>query len=52
MKDNSFKYLSGNFATYQDAIGYSKTLEDRFPGAFVVAVKNNKIIPLKEALQD
>jgi N-acetylmuramoyl-L-alanine amidase len=52
LKDNSFKYLSGNYANYQDAVDYSKTIEDRFPGAFVVAVKNNKIIPLKEALQD
>lgn len=51
-KDNSYKYLSGNFSTYQEAIDYSKTLSDRYPGAFVVAVKNNKIIPLKEALQD
>ena len=52
VKDNSYKYLSGNYLTYQDAIDYSKTLESRYPGAFVVAVKNNKIIPLKEALQD
>jgi N-acetylmuramoyl-L-alanine amidase len=52
IKDNSYKYLSGNFSTYQEAIDYSKTLCNRYPGAFVVAVKNNKIIPLKEALQD
>lgn len=52
LKDNSFKYLSGKFDTYKEAIGYSKSIEDRYPGAFVVAVKNNKIIPLKEALQD
>jgi N-acetylmuramoyl-L-alanine amidase len=52
LKDNSYKYLSGNFETYQQATDYSKTLENRYPGAFVVAVKNNKIIPLKEALQD
>lgn len=52
MKDNSYKYLTGNFATYQEATDFSKSLEKRFPGAFVVAVKNNKIIPLKEALQD
>jgi N-acetylmuramoyl-L-alanine amidase len=52
LKDNLFKYLSGEFKTYQEAIDYSKTIEKRYPGAFVVAVKNNKIIPLKEALQD
>jgi N-acetylmuramoyl-L-alanine amidase len=52
VKDNSYKYLSGNFSTYDEAIDYSKTLFNRYPGAFVVAVKNNKIIPLKEALQD
>lgn len=52
IKDNSYKYLSGNFSTYQEAIDYSKALCDRYPGAFVVAVKNNKIIPLKEALED
>jgi len=51
-KDNAYKYLSGSFTTYQEAIDYSKTISARYPGAFVVAVKNNKIIALKEALQD
>jgi N-acetylmuramoyl-L-alanine amidase len=52
IKDNSYKYLCGNFSTYDEATAYSKTLYDRYPGVFVVAVKNNKIIPLKKALQD
>jgi N-acetylmuramoyl-L-alanine amidase len=52
LKDNSYKYLSGFYYTYQEAIDYSKALSDRYPGAFVVAVRNNKIIPLKEALED
>jgi N-acetylmuramoyl-L-alanine amidase len=52
LKDNSYKYLSGFFYTYQEAIDYSKTISGKFPGAFVVAVRNDKIIPLKEALQD
>jgi N-acetylmuramoyl-L-alanine amidase len=52
VKESSYKYLSGIFSTYQEAIDYSKTLSERYPGAFVVAVRNNKIIPIKEALQD
>jgi hypothetical protein len=52
MKDNSYKYLCGNFTTYKEAFDYSKTLVNRYPGAFVVAVKNNKIIPVKEVLNN
>ncbi len=52
LKDDYYKYLSGIFYTYQEAIDYSRTLSDRYPGAFVVAVRNDKIIPLKEALEN
>jgi N-acetylmuramoyl-L-alanine amidase len=51
-KDNSYKYLSGVFYSYKEATDYSKTLFDKYPGAFVVAVRNDKIIPLKEALEN
>lgn len=48
--NNAFKYASGRFANYSEALNHRKALLSKFPGAFVIAVKENKIIPLQEAL--
>ncbi len=45
-----FKYASGSFETYAPAAEYRKTIETLYPDAFVIAVKNNKILPLQDAL--
>jgi N-acetylmuramoyl-L-alanine amidase len=46
-----FKYASGRFAEYNDAVKYRKKLTDIYPDAFVIAVKENKILPLQQALE-
>lgn len=44
------KYTTGKFAQYDDALKYRRTITSRFPDAFVIAVKNGKITPLREAI--
>jgi len=48
--DDRFRYATGAFANYQEAADYRKKIVDFYPDAFVIAVKNNKILPLQEAL--
>jgi N-acetylmuramoyl-L-alanine amidase len=48
---NRFKYASGSFRSYSDAAEYRKKIENLYPDAFVIAVRNNKILPLLEALE-
>ena len=45
-----YRYATGNFPNYSDATDYRKKIESIYPGAFVIAVKDNKILPLQEAL--
>ncbi len=47
---NGFKYATGTFMNYSDAANYRKKIENLYPDAFVIAVRNNKILPLLEAL--
>ena len=44
------KYAAGKFPVYDDAIKYRRTLILRFPDAFVIAVRNGKVMPLREAI--
>jgi N-acetylmuramoyl-L-alanine amidase len=46
-----FKYATGKFADYPEAAGYRKKIETMYPDAFVIAVKDNKILPLQQALE-
>jgi N-acetylmuramoyl-L-alanine amidase len=46
-----FRYASGRFTEYSDAVSYRKKLEEVYPDAFVIAVKGTKILPLQEALE-
>ena len=48
---NRFRYASGKFEDYSKAVEYRKKVERIYPDAFVIAVKNNKILPLQEALE-
>jgi N-acetylmuramoyl-L-alanine amidase len=44
------KYASGSFSDYMAAVSYRKEIAAIFPDAFVIAVKDNKILPLQQAL--
>jgi N-acetylmuramoyl-L-alanine amidase len=46
-----FKYATGRFTEYNEAVKYRKKLETIYPDAFVIAVKDNKILPLQQALE-
>jgi len=46
-----FKYVAGSFSDYSEAVGYRKKIEAIYPDAFVIAVKDNKILPLQQALE-
>jgi N-acetylmuramoyl-L-alanine amidase len=48
---NQYKYATGKFKNYEKAVEERKKLSDKYPDAFVVAVKDNKIVPLQEALE-
>ncbi|MFZ2287071.1 MAG: N-acetylmuramoyl-L-alanine amidase [Bacteroidales bacterium] len=45
------KYAAGKFPVYVDAVKYRRTLILRFPDAFVIAVRNGKTMPLREAVE-
>ena len=45
-----YKYASGSFDNYAPAAEYRKAIGNLYPDAFVIAVKNNKIVPLQDAL--
>lgn len=47
-----YKYAVGNKQTYEEIVEYSKSVKTRFPDAFVIAVKEDKIIPLSKALKE
>ena len=47
---NLFRYATGSFVNYSQAAEYRKKLEVIYPDAFVIAVKNNKILPLQDAI--
>jgi len=46
-----FKYATGLFDEYSQAVKYRKKIETIYPDAFVIAVKDNKILPLQQALE-
>jgi len=48
---NRYKYATGIFAEYMEAVQHRKKIETIYPDAFVIAVKDNKILPLQQALE-
>ena len=46
-----FRYATGNFEDYSEAVRYRKKIEVIYPDAFVIAVKDNKIVPLQDAIE-
>ena len=47
-----FKYATGTFTDYSTAGNYRNKIEVSYPDAFVIAVKDNKILPLQQALEE
>jgi len=45
-----YRYTSGSFTNYTEAADHRKKLETIYPDAFVVAVKDNKLVPLQQAM--
>ena len=50
-ENNMYKYRLGSFETYLEAKSFRKKLLNKFPDAFVQAVKNNQAISIEEALK-
>jgi len=48
--DGRYRYTSGRFTDYDSAAAYRRKIESIYPDAFVIAVKDNKIVPLQETL--
>ncbi|NSW93878.1 MAG: N-acetylmuramoyl-L-alanine amidase [Bacteroidales bacterium] len=46
-----YKYTSGRFDEYSEALAYRKKILSLFPDAFIVGIKDNNILPLQEALK-
>lgn len=44
-----FRYATGSFMNYSEAVEYRKKIEPIYPDAFVIAVQDNKILPLQDA---
>ena len=49
--ENRFQYATGKFSDYPAAVKYRIKIEAVYPDAFVIAVKDNKILPLQKALE-
>lgn len=47
-----YKYAVGYKEKYDDIVEYSKWVKNRFPDAFIIAIKNGHIIPIQEALNE
>jgi N-acetylmuramoyl-L-alanine amidase len=51
VNQEQYKYATGNFTDYSNAVTYRKKIEAIYPDAFVIAVKDNKILPLQQTLE-
>lgn len=49
--NNRYKYTIGEFSKYNDAVEYRKKIGTDYPDAFVIALKGNKIVPLRQVLE-
>ncbi len=47
--DDRYKYATGSFLKYQDAVNHWKKIKSVIPDAFVIAIQDNKILPLNQA---
>jgi N-acetylmuramoyl-L-alanine amidase len=47
-----YKYMVGQEVDYKNVLGRCMAVKQDFPDAFVVAMKNGKLIPLNEAIEE
>ena len=47
-----YKYIVGQKSSYPEVLDHCQNVKKDFPDAFVVALKNKKIIPLSEAIEE
>ena len=50
--EGKYKYTIGQFSDYQKAGKFKKKIRQDFPGAFIVAFKDEQNIPVKKALSE
>ncbi len=50
--NNAYKYAVGRKLKYDDIVEYSKWVKNKYPDAFIIAIKNGKIISIEEALHE
>ena len=46
-----YKYAIGSF-DYHEALEQCTKIKNDYPGAFVIAVKNKKVVPLADAIKE
>lgn len=47
-----FRYTSGRFKAYQEAVDYRKKISGLFPDAFVIAFQGTNVVPLQQAIEN
>jgi N-acetylmuramoyl-L-alanine amidase len=50
--NSTYKYAVGMKLKYDDIVEYSKLVKSKYPDAFIIAVKEGKIISVQQALQE
>ena len=50
--DDLYKYTVGHSPDYNEMLAYQNSVREQFRDAFMVAVKDGKIIPMSEALKE
>jgi N-acetylmuramoyl-L-alanine amidase len=48
---NTYKYTIGNTSNYKEILEINKNVKKVYPKAFVIALKNGKIVPLNDVLK-
>lgn len=51
-QDDLYKYAVGSRKSYNEITVYSKWVKNKFPDAFIIAVKNGQIISMEQALKE
>lgn len=51
VEPDRFRYASGRFKSYQEAVVYRKNIADKYPDAFVIAFKGSNVVPLAQAIE-
>lgn len=49
---DNYKYTVGRKTNYNDIVEFCKTIKNTFPDAFIVALKDGKIVPAKKVLNE